>query len=137
MQKLSSQQTLRGCLQQQKPKKDDQKEFNEDLSKAMIPSNIPLSKLNNPNLKEFLGKYCKLNIPDESTLRKASVHSIYKQTLTFIKNEVNSNYFYIVVDETTDSCGRYIAHALKGVLGETNPSRSYLFAPKKHEKANN
>ncbi|CAH1103179.1 unnamed protein product [Psylliodes chrysocephalus] len=133
----TSQQTLKTCLKQSAKHTVQQKQFNEELCKAMITSNIPLAKLNNPNLRQFLGKFCNINIPDESTIRKGSVDSIFKKTLTNIKKVVSSNYFYIIVDETTDSCGRYIAHALIGVLEEATPGRSYLFASKKLEKANN
>lgn len=38
---------------------------------------------------------------------------------------------------TTDSCGRYIAHALLSVLEEENPWKSCLFASKQQEKTNN
>lgn len=132
----TSQQTLRSCLQQ-KPKQIEQNKFNEDLCQAMIASNIPLTKVNNQNLKQFLQKYCKYNIPDESTMRKKCVDTIFEETLLNIRNAVSSNYFYVVVDESTDSCGRYIAHALIGVLGEQSPGRSFLFASKKLEKTNN
>lgn len=132
-----SQQTIQHCLEE-KPKNSEQAQFNEDLCKAFIGANIPLKKLNNPNLSSFLTKYCKFNIPDESTVRKGSVDVIYKQTINDIKKKVGENYFYLVVDETTDSCGRYIAHALIGVLGETNDyGRSYLIASKQLEKTNN
>ncbi|CAH1101566.1 unnamed protein product [Psylliodes chrysocephalus] len=94
----TSQQTLKTCIKQSAKHTVQQKQFNEELYKAMITSNILLAKLNNPNLRQFLGKF---------------------------------------LDETTDSCGRYIAHALIGVLEEATPGRSYLFASKKLEKANN
>jgi len=53
--------------------------FNEDLCKMMLSANIPLSKLNNKFLSEFLIKYTNKDIPNESTLRKNYVTDIYKK----------------------------------------------------------
>uniref|UniRef100_A0A6P7FY92 Uncharacterized protein LOC114332020 n=1 Tax=Diabrotica virgifera virgifera TaxID=50390 RepID=A0A6P7FY92_DIAVI len=64
---------------------NDKTQFNENLCKAIVSSNIPLKKLNNVNLRSFLEKYCKFNIPDESTLRISSVDSIYKSTMIQIR----------------------------------------------------
>ena len=40
------------------------------VSQALIGANIPWNKLSNPNFHDFLEKYCKWNIPHESTLSK-------------------------------------------------------------------
>ncbi|KAF0709295.1 CGG triplet repeat-binding protein 1, partial [Aphis craccivora] len=83
---------------------------------ALIASNIPLKKLSNPKFRNFLKKYCRnQNIPDESTLRK--------------------NYIIDVYNETTDSCGRYIANLFIGKLS-LEPSPAYLIASKALEKVN-
>lgn len=73
-------QTLGQCLKNNF-KQTEQKEFNKDLCQALVASNIPLNKLNNLNFQLFLKKYCKLNIPDESTLRKRFVDSCYTDTI--------------------------------------------------------
>ncbi|CAH1101668.1 unnamed protein product [Psylliodes chrysocephalus] len=83
----TSQQTLKTCLKQSAKHTVQQKQFNAELCKAMITSNIPLAKLNSPNLRQFLGKFCNINIPDESTIRKGSVDSIFKETLTNINTD--------------------------------------------------
>lgn len=41
------------------------------------------------------------------------------------------------MDETTDNCGRYIAHLLIGSLCEDTVSKSYLISSKQLEKTNN
>ena len=105
-------QTLGQCLKNNS-KQTKQEEFNKDLCQALVASNIPLNKLNNLNFKLFLKKYCELNIPDESTLRKRFVDLCYADTISNIKQIIGNNYIYIVVDETTDNCGRYIAHFAK------------------------
>ena len=48
----------------------EQTDFNKNLCLALIVSNIPLNKLSNVFLKDFLEKYTKYKIPDQSTLRK-------------------------------------------------------------------
>lgn len=129
-------QTLGQCLKNNS-KQTEQEKFNKDLCQALVATNIPLNKLNNLNFQLFLKKYCKLNIPDESTLRKKFVDSCYADTLFTIKQIIGNNYIYFIVDETTDNCGRYIAHLLIGSLCEDNVSKSYLISSKQLEKTNN
>lgn len=59
--------------------------LNEDLCKMMLSENIPLSKLNNKFLSEFLIKYTNKDIPNESTLRKNYVAYIYKKKSKVLK----------------------------------------------------
>jgi len=51
--------------------------FNKDLCKALLSSNIPLNKLSNNEFKWFLEKYTNEDIPSETTLRKGYVDDIY------------------------------------------------------------
>jgi hypothetical protein len=111
-------------------KPSEQEEFNKELCKALISSNIPLTKVNNVNLKSFLRRFCKQSVPDEDTLRKNYVNSCYKETMSQIRQIVGSNFTYIIVDESTDKCGRYIAHLLIGILHEDILGRSYLISSK-------
>ena len=103
--------------------------FNDELCQALISANIPLKKLNNVQFKSFLQKYCNFNIPDESTIRKRGVVSVYNDVIHKIREEIAENYFDIIVDETTDSCGRYIAHIMIGTLQEDVSGRVYLLEP--------
>jgi hypothetical protein len=82
----------------------------------MICANIPLKKLQNPIFKNVLEKYSKKSVPDESTLRKNYVPHIYNETIKEIKKIVENRYIYFIVDETTDSCGRYIVNLLLGSM---------------------
>lgn len=117
--------------------RSEQAIFNEDLCKALVTSNIPLIRLNNPNLRSFLQKYCKFNIPEQSILRKRGVDSLYIETREKIREITVGNHFYIIVDETTDSCGRYIAHLMIGSLREEMQIGPYLIASKQLDKTNN
>ena len=62
---------------------DKNNEFFADLTKALVKSNIPLNKVENPNLKSFLEKWTKKELPSESTLRKTYVERCFVQ-LTWI-----------------------------------------------------
>lgn len=92
-----------------------------DLCKAMVNSNIPWNKLNDPSFREFLEKYCNHQIPSESTLRKKTLSKIYTATMDELRSDIGENYIWLAVDETTDSCGRYIANAVVGKMTSENP----------------
>lgn len=88
--------------------------FYEDLCSSLLRANIPLKKINNKAFREFLSKYIKHDIPDESTLRKNYVPEIYNKTIQKIRDYVNNNRIWISIDETTDVEGRYIANVIIG-----------------------
>ncbi|KAK5648152.1 hypothetical protein RI129_003044 [Pyrocoelia pectoralis] len=72
----------------------------------MVQSNIPLNKLQNNCFKSFWEEYSKKHVPDESTLRKNYVSSVYDETIQKIKELIGSHCIWFTVDETTDACGR-------------------------------
>ena len=126
--------TMAQCLGTQKT---EQQLFNQDLCDALLSSGIPISKVNNITFRSFLQKYCKFNIPDESTLRKKYVEICYDETIRKIRKIVADYSIYFIVDESTDSRGRYIAHLMIGVLHEDVKNKCYLIASKQLEKTNN
>lgn len=82
-------------------------------------------------------KYCNQNIPDESTLRKKNVQTVYETVMREIKVSLGDEHFYIIVDECTDSCGRYIVHLMIGGLQENEPGKPYFISSKQLDKTNN
>lgn len=102
-----------------------------------MAANIPLNKLTNPHLKDFLQKHSKFNTPDESTIRKNVIEKVFTSTTDKIKKDIGDNYVYIIVNETTDACGRYIANLMIGKLSDEEPGKAYLIAAKELEKINN
>jgi hypothetical protein len=115
----------------------DEQEFYFDLCNSMVSSNIPLTKLNNNVFKSFLQKYTGRHVPAESTLRKSYVDLVYKNVIEEIKKIIANNYIWFCVDETTDSCGRYIAHLMIGGLDENCASKAFLISSKQLEQTNN
>ncbi|XP_050519824.1 CGG triplet repeat-binding protein 1-like [Daktulosphaira vitifoliae] len=90
--------------------------FNIDLCKTLISTNIPLNKLSKVKFRQFLEKYTKNPIPDESTLRKLYVEDIYNETIEKIRNKVSNNRIWVSIDETTDVEKRFIANVIIGTL---------------------
>lgn len=110
--------------------------FYEDLCSSLLRANIPLKKINNKAFREFLSKYIKHDIPDESTLRKNYVPEIYNKTIQKIRDYVNNNRIWISIDETTDVEGRYIANVIIGTLEINEPGQIFFLASEILEKAN-
>lgn len=109
-------------------------EFFKDLCELFVGCNIPFNQLNNMIFKKFLKKYCPNQvIPEESTIRKNYLPVIYEDVFAEIRADISDNMIWISADETTDSCGRYIANLIVGKL-TTEPSRAHLVACKVLEK---
>ncbi|XP_050530617.1 uncharacterized protein LOC126899610 [Daktulosphaira vitifoliae] len=131
--KRRKQSTSQSLLTENTNKKSD---FNSDLADALLPANIPLYKVNNLKFKKFLEKYTFKNIPNESTLRKNYVDSIYKNTLSKIQAEVFNRKIWVSIDETTDVDGRYVANVIVGVLHFEEPGKVMLVNCEHLQKTN-
>lgn len=92
--------------------------FSMDLCEAFISADIPLYKLNNPKLRDFLKTYTNEIIPHETSVRKAYIDEIYVRSLNKIKNALTDHFLWISIDETTDIQGRYVANVIVGILHE-------------------
>lgn len=111
-------------------------QFNKDLCEFFVACNTPFHQLNNEVCKKFLKKYCTNQIiPEESTIRKNYLPTIYEEVLKEIRADLSNDLIWISADETTDSCGRYIANLIVGKLSK-EPSTPYLVACKVLEKTN-
>jgi hypothetical protein len=116
---LPTQTTLTDFIPNSKTEKQD---FNYDLAKAMVESNIPLYNLEKKPFKDFLKKYTKFEIPSESTLRKYYVDNVYDATLQRVKSAVADQPVWACIDETTDILGRYVANCIVGLFDESKSS---------------
>jgi hypothetical protein len=106
------------------------------MCNAMVSADIPFNKLNNKCFREFLEKYTKQAIPNESTLRKYYLADIYDQIITNIRNYISNQKIWISIDETTDVEGRYIANVIIGTLSSDNPGKTFLLTSEVLDKAN-
>lgn len=132
-QRFSKRQDLLTQSQSTSKQKDN---FSEDLCLALISADIPFFKLKNSVLNEFLSKYTNRNILDESTLRKNYLDLCYQNTLQKLKEHISDNYVYLVVDETTDVRGNYVANLLIGKLSSHEAGYPFLLASKILDKTN-
>jgi len=110
--------------------------FNVDLCKAFVAANIPLNKLSNPILRQFLGTYIKNPIPDQTTLRKFYVDDIYNETMENIRSKLSSKRIWVSIDETTDVEGRYIANVIVGSLEANRQGVVFLLHTEELGKTN-
>jgi hypothetical protein len=115
---------------------DKREEFNKDLCRAFIGADIPLYKLNNPCLKQFLEQYTARSIPDQSTLRKNYAPHLYEETLANIRKEIQEKSIWVSVDETTDKEMRMIVNVVIGVMS-CEPCKPILLACEVIDKCNN
>ncbi|XP_049798065.1 uncharacterized protein LOC126216638 [Schistocerca nitens] len=112
----------------------DKSELNEELCEAIIKANNPLNKLDNEGLRTFLKKYTGKDIPHESTIRNNYVDPLYEKTLENIKKDISDSLVWLSVDETTDSCGRYMVHVIVAKFSAAEAGRGHLILRKEVER---
>lgn len=64
---------------------DTKNTFYYDLCTAFVAANIAWTKLDCPELRQFLEKYCKQHIPSESTIRKNYLEKCYLNVSSSMK----------------------------------------------------
>lgn len=111
-------------------------QFNLDLCNALVSANIPLRKIENPEFKKFLLKYCGNSLPSATMLRTKYLNINFENVRNEIKSKIINKFLWISVDETTDVKGRYIANLIIGTLGSDEPSIPYLISVRELEKTN-
>jgi len=95
-----------------------------------------LNKLSNNEFNDFLEKYINENIPNETTLRKGYVDEIYQETLFKIRAYVNGEKIWVLIDETTDVIGRFIANVIIGTLVIDKAGQIFQLHSEELEKTN-
>lgn len=98
----------------------------------MLSNNIPLHKINSPDFWKRIW----IDIPNESTLRKNYVNEVYSDTLNKIWDNIKENKIWVLIDETTDVNGRYVAKVIK-ILQTDLPGNVYLLNTEVLNKINN
>jgi hypothetical protein len=74
------------------------------------------------------------HISDKSLLQKSYLEPCYYKIIKNIREKVGNSYIFLIIDETTDINGTYIANLLIGVLSSENSCKPFLIASKKLEK---
>ena len=89
-----------------------------------LSADIPPHKLDNPTVREFFKKYCKEDLPTETSVRKSYIPEVYEQKMTQLRAAFTDKYVWVSIDETTDAAGRYVVNVIAGPLDGS--STSYL-----------
>lgn len=89
--------------------------------------NVPIKRVNYSAFKDFSRRWCRLNPPDATTLRKYYLPGLYKERIEGIKRAIGDSSIYLQVDETADFQQRPLVSILVGALNGLKP-RSYLFS---------
>lgn len=95
-----------------------------ELTKALISSDIALSKLDNPLFKNYLEKLNGGPLPGRASCKR-EVEAIYNETMSKIKAIISENDVYLIMDETTDIEERKIVNVLVGCL-DGKPNKAML-----------
>jgi len=115
---------------------DDEKQFHLHLLKTFIDCNIPLKKLENKSMNHFLEKYTNFKLMSESHYRKTLLNDVFEEKMNEIKQEVKDKDIYLMFDETTDACGRYILNILVGVCSNISRQKAFLIKSVELNKTN-
>ena len=93
----------------------------------MVEADIPLEKA--PKLSEFLRKYCKQggSLPAPSHLRSDYLPELFPQYVESIKGAVEGKAIYVLLDETTDACGRCVLGILLQPVAEPAMAADVVF----------
>jgi hypothetical protein len=112
--------------------------FATDLCKAFVSADLPLFKVNNHEVRNFLLKYTQTDPPDESTLRKHYLPECYEETLNKIRVLCGKENIWVSIDETTDASERKFANVVIGVLrnDQTLSEKSFLLPCKEMSAVN-
>ena len=86
------------------------------ITKTFMESNIPLSKLNHPSVKQFIKEFTEFECIDESSARKSYVDRVYSAKLEKLQQVVRDKYLYLILDETPDCRNRMVLNIMVGVL---------------------
>ena len=64
------------------------------------------------------------------------MQELYQKTIEDIRGDIGESYIWLSVDETTDSCGRFVANVVVGKLDAAEPGKPHLILCKMLEKTN-
>ena len=86
--------------------------FNLRLCQALVSENASWHVFSNPTMKNFLEDISGRKISHESKMHKNYLTPVYQKTMDKTSKNIDDNYTWCSVDETADSCGRFIVNVL-------------------------
>lgn len=76
----------------------DANKFHMDLTRMFLEANIPLHKIADSSVSEFLEKYTKYASPSESKMKTKCLPSIYDEYIQKLKNKAKDKYIWVTLD---------------------------------------
>lgn len=99
-------------------------------------ADIPLHKIQNDLLRNFLTKYIGRPMPQVTTLRRC-LPNLYQETIADLRKKVVNQFIWVALDETIDAENRSVANFVFGILGnESEKDKSYLLTVEELERVN-
>jgi hypothetical protein len=98
-----------------------------DLCKAFVSTDIPLFKINNPEVRNYLMKYTETDPRNESTLKRKYLPKCYEETLDKSLVLCGKENIWVSVDKTTNASGRKVANVVIEVLKNSETLSEKLF----------
>ncbi|XP_063231072.1 uncharacterized protein LOC134535762 isoform X1 [Bacillus rossius redtenbacheri] len=110
----TSKQTTIGTSFKKESLSAERKIVSQDLVKACVSANIPLTKLDNSEFRSFLNKHVVNggSIPSHSQLRKEHLPALHAEYQGKLMTELEGKQIAIVTDETTDVEMRYVLNII-------------------------
>ncbi len=100
--------------------------MNQELCQALLSAGIPLSKMNNQHLGNFLEKYTGKTMPTEKTLRTKFVPLCYDEVMSSVKEKLKEGSLWATVDCARDPVGREVTNVVVGKLDCDNFHKPFL-----------
>jgi hypothetical protein len=124
--RTATQALLEDVVEGQNTKKSKADEISAELCKALVASNIPLNKLQNPVFRGFLETHLAISIPSESLFRKKYIPGCYAEVMEKIKERLKEGSLWISADCSRDPKGREVANVIVGKLDGDKYSPPFL-----------
>ena len=100
--------------------------MNQELCQALLSAGIPLAKMKNKHLHDFLEKYTGKTIPTEAHLRNKYVPICYDEVLSRMREELKEGSLWVVADCARDAQGREVANVVIGKLDHNEFHKPFL-----------
>ena len=97
-------------------------QFNKQLWQMLLAADIPFSKVNCLEFRQFFSKFCKWYIPDETHFPV-----LFEEKLAEVWSNFVGKYVWVALDETRDVCSRCVVHVVAGPLDESKKVRFNVF----------
>lgn len=102
-------------------------EFQMDLCRTLLAANIPLYKIEDAAVIDFITKYTDHAPPSRTLLRTKYVPQLYEEFMQKLRIKVKNKCIWLTVDETTDCEQRLIVNLIFGFMDGSDDEKCVSF----------